>query len=72
VESGAPQLGHAAALSETSFPHSEHLISAIVLFSSFLRHPKKFSGDSKRCFIRPFYTAMALFEVKSDQVRTRA
>ena len=28
---GAPQLGQAVALSETSFPHSEHMISAIVV-----------------------------------------
>ena len=32
---GAPQPGQAAALSETSFPHSLHLMSAIILFSSF-------------------------------------
>jgi hypothetical protein len=28
---GAPQFGQAAALSDTSLPHSEHVINAIVL-----------------------------------------
>jgi len=71
VESGAPQLGHAAALSETSFPHSEHLISAIDLFPSFLKASsilRNFLAIRKDILSGHFIRRWVLCGVKSDQV----
>ncbi len=60
---GAPQLGQAVALSETSFPHSEHLISAIVSFRSASKTRK-----AARDFL-PFFEIALVFMCRDHVAR---